>query len=318
MLNDKFDLKVLYKHIADIIVNNKVPLHSNSFIEGGLGAVLILCGNYQLEYADAVSRIVTELFNSKSNDKSHIGHLRKDIWLALVLRILLNSDIIDDSDNTLRAYIDVLLKKIAVYYRDVPIRLEYGESIYPWGFFMWPFLEAAHDDYAHVQLTEKIIMQIVECEAILTKRVRYLHDPKNFGYGMLHSIYQFASDAERQRIYTFKAHQLQQIIEKWPHKVTDKSLAHRYIFEYLTGNPVCRDFLSARPGRRVDMLAEVGLFAFIYHRPQMFEDLFDALTASDAIFYSRLSDTVATGHACPKTLIGIGLGITSCIENEKS
>lgn len=244
------------------------------------------------------------------------GFLYGNLGLIWTLTKFAEDDFFDDKEN-LQVIAKQFITENTRYYFDSPVRYNIDEPIYSIGLVMLSLMtnDDSLDRYSQQQ---KLIMRLVECEAILTKRVRYLHDPKNLGYGMLHSIYQFASDAERQRIYTFKAHQLQQLIEKWPHKVTDKSLAHRYIFEYLTGNPVCRDFLSARPGRRVDMLAEVGLFAFIYRRPQMFEDLYDALTASDAIFYSRLSDTVATGHACPKTLIGIGLGITSCIENEKS
>lgn len=275
---------------------------------------LALLAKYDASGQDVMCDCLARAISQKSSMPK--GFLSGNLGLIWALSQFADMDIFDDTEN-IRTISQQFILKNTYYYYDSPVRYNPEETIYPLGMLLLTIPESDNELCCYSQ-REELIMKLVECEAILTKRVRYLHDPKNLGYGMLHSIYQFASDAERQRIYTFKAHQLQQLIEKWPHKVTDKSLAHRYIFEYLTGNPVCRDFLSARPGRRVDMLAEVGLFAFIYRRPQMFEDLYDALTASDAIFYSRLSDTVATGHACPKTLIGIGLGITSRIENEKS
>ncbi|MDE6315190.1 MAG: hypothetical protein K2L71_01855 [Muribaculaceae bacterium] len=171
-----------------------------------------------------------------------------------------------------------ILKQNYKYSLSSPYKTTQSDTIYPFALAVLPFCDQADTSLFRFRWQEQLIMQIVDCETLLTRYEPYVFSPKNLGYAMLHSIYYFLCEAEQRRIYTYKAHELKQIIINWPHKIKDKSIADKYIFEFIINGRSCFDCSNYTFDQQIDLLAEIGLFAFLYRNPQLFCNLYNNIS----------------------------------------
>ncbi len=241
----------------------------------------------------------------------------KTLFLGKVCVALLLNEIYPD-DKYSNSFTTEVTREYINNYTECPIKYNFREKSYLIWIIFKKLLRNHGSELYRYSIQENMITLLMDCDVILNRHIPYLHNPADLEYGMLHSIYCFAKEAEQRRIYTFKAHEIQQIIKNWPYRIRENNPAGKYILDFVVGREIDEsEIMRLTDDKKLNMLAEVGLYAFLYEMPALFKRIFDFLTVDDMRFYQLIERELSRSDVSARMVIGIGLGVITCEKNAK-
>lgn len=146
------------------------------------------------------------------------------------------------------------------------------------------------DGIPFYSLVEWIVLFMRDCEYFLTRSVPHIHDNTMIKASVLHSTLRFIQLAEKQKVFTYKAHQLQEYIAGMSFDRNGSCSVDNYILDYLIGGKTAKRAWSDKE------MSYIGTIAFLYDLPELFAETFRPINVDDTQI---------------DNLVGIGLGLLS-------
>lgn len=171
-----------------------------------------------------------------------------------------------------------------------PIKLTRNLRLYPFGLFglmALPNLEGL----PFYSMAEQIVLYMRDCEYFFTHNIPYIHNPNYLSASILHSTLRFMQLSEDQKIFPWKAQEIQNIIATMEYDNLGSAAVDRYILNFMLRQPLNGDNLNSPQN-----LSYLGTIAFLYNMPELF---------------SSKSQNIILADIEPDNLVGIGLGLLS-------
>lgn len=149
------------------------------------------------------------------------------------------------------------------YFMNSPFQYNPNDRLWPVGFVTLA-LCSKEDDILRYAWEEQTIHRIRDCERLLTESVPGLYKPQSLTAGVLHSMLYFLRQAHKMNIFPAKCAALVAVIAQLDYDVANSNPVDVIILDLLMGREIEPERVSN------GMLSDLGLFAFIYNRSQLF------------------------------------------------
>lgn len=272
------------QQINSLLQQRFAELPSDSILGGQTGAAII---SAFVSEGEIPGDFLTPL-----NGLLELGHadISIEVWKLWLVATLLENDLIDLPDGyPFDRLVREAISQSRAYCRCSPVKLTPCTQLYPFGLVSLKALKLL-DGIPFYSLIEWIVLFMRDCEYFLTRSVPHIHDNTTLKASVLHSVFRFMQLAEAQKIYPWKAAQLQQVIKQMRYDRAGSLPTDNYILDYLTGSAAAKRHWTDKE------LAYLGTIAFIYDIPALFAGEFHPLSLDEI----GIDD-----------LVGIGLGLLS-------
>lgn len=225
-----------------------------------------------------------QLFVCESTD------ICNEIWKVWLIAFLMEHNLIILPENIrFNEIVRNAITRSRSYCYYSPVKITQDLLIYPFGIVALKALKRL-DGIPFYSLVEQIVLFMRDCEYFLTTNIPHIHNTMEIRVSILHSTLRFLQLAECQKVYTWKAHQLQQLITFMHHDKEVSRPVDNYILEYLCGVKNSGKFWNENE------LGYIGAIAFLYDLPGLFAEVFRPIDIN---------------HYEVPNLVGVGLGILS-------
>lgn len=263
---------------------HSVELSCDSIFGGKMGAAIISAFVSDGDISDDTRAVLNGLLDFRKGDIS-IG-----VWkLWLVTTLLENQIITLPNGHSLEQIVCEAVSRSCTYCYDSPVKLTQNLMLYPFGLVGLKTLKLL-DGIPFYSLAEWIVLYMRDCEYFLTRSIPHIHDNTTLKASLLHSTLRFMQLAEKQKVFTYKAQQLQTYIKHMPYDRNGSRPADNYILDYLMGGTTVKRAWSDKE------MSYIGTIAFLYDIPELFAEIFR---------------TINVGDTQIDNLVGIGLGFLS-------
>lgn len=277
-------------------IYNRLREHSeelscDKILGGEIGSAIISAFVSEGDISEDSTAILNSLLDLRQGDISI------EVWkLWLVATLLENQIITLPDDYSFEQFVGMAVSQSRTYCYYSPVKLTNNLLLYPFGLVGLKALKLLRG-IPFYSLAEWIVLYMRDCEYILTRSVPHIHDNTTLKASVLHSILRFMQLAEKQKVFTYKAQQLQTEIKQMPYDRNGSCPVDNYILDYLIGGKTIK-----RAWCDKDM-GYIGKIAFLYDLPELFTEAFRSINV---------------GNIQIDNLVGIGLGLLSnrIYENE--
>lgn len=273
-------LQQIYNRLRD----NSEELSFDSIFGGKMGYAIISAYVSESDISEDSTAILNGLLDFRQGDISI------EVWKLWLVATLLENQIIDlPNGYNFEQLVRIAIAQSRTYCYCSPIKLTRDTTLYSFGLVGLKALKLL-DDIPFYSLVEWIVLFMRDCEYFLTHAVPYIHDNTMIKASVLHSTLRFMQLAETQKVFTYKAHKLQEYIAGMPYDRKGSRPVDNYILDYLTGvNSVKYEWSDKE-------LSYIGTIAFLYDSPELFAKVFRPINV---------------GSTQIDSLVGIGLGLLS-------
>lgn len=269
--------------IENKLRSNSASLPDDSIFGGKSGAAIISAFISEEDLSDDLLSALNGLIAFGGGDVS------TEIWKLWCVSLLLQYDLVNMPEGySFSQMVNNGIKSSRRFCYDSPVKITRRMNLYPFGLVGLKALDNL-DGIPFYAMVEHIVLYMRDCEIFLTRSIPHIHDNQKLKASILHSTLRFMQLAERKKVFTWKASQLQDYIKKMGYDSTDSQPTDIFILDYLVGRNV--DRCEWTP----EELCYIGTIAFLYDSPGLFATAW--IPATDL-------DSLPT-----ESLVGIGLGL---------
>lgn len=272
------------QQIYDKLREHSVELSCDSILGGKTGAAIISAfvseGDISEDSLTALNRLLD--FGK--------GDISIEVWKLWMVATLLENQAITLPDGySFEQIVCEAISQSCTYCYCSPVKLTNSLMLYPFGLVGLKALKLL-DGIPFYSLAEWIVLYMRDCEYFLTRSIPHIHNHTMIKASVLHSTLRFMQLAEKQKVFTYKAQQLQMYIKQMPYDRNGSRSVDNYILDYLIGGK------SAKRAWSDKEMSYIGTIAFLYDLPELFAEAFQSINVDDTQI---------------DNLVGIGLGLLS-------
>ncbi len=274
----------LLQQIYNLLRTNSEKLSDDSIFGGKIGSAIISA----FVSTDNISEDSLTALNGLLDFRK--GDISIEVWKLWIVATLLENQIINlPNGYNFEQLVREAISQSRIYCYYSPVKLTRDLMLYPFGLVSLKALKLI-DGIPFYSLVEWIVLFMRDCEYFLTRSVPHIHDHTTIKASVLHSTLRFMQLAEFQKVYPWKAHQLQELIKEMRYDRNGSRPVDNYILDYMIGKRTAKHVWSEKE------TGYIGTIAFIYDMPELFADVFRPIDVSDTQV---------------DNLVGIGLGLLS-------
>lgn len=274
----------LLQQIYNLLRTNSEKLSDDSIFGGKIGSAIISA----FVSTDNISEDSLTALNGLLDFRK--GDISIEVWKLWIVATLLENQIINlPNGYNFEQLVREAISQSRTYCYCSPVKLTRDLMLYPFGLVGLKALKLL-DGIPFYSLVEWIVLFMRDCEYFLTLSVPHIHNNTMIKASVLHSTLRFMQLAEKQKVFTYKAHQLQEYIAEMPYDRTGSRPVDDYILDYLTGTRTEKRAWSDKE------MSYIGKIALLYDLPELFAEAFRPINV----------DTIQIDN-----LVGIGLGLLS-------